>query len=133
MTFGPCADHNTAAPYRGEPRQGYCATCARIEKEGKIARRTIRTLKAAGYWLRVHDGEEFATPRTRSERELMAALFTTDDDRLFVYRSADSKGHAGWVWLVYGNSGWDVISDHTTNLEDVLRPVMVYAETLEDR
>ena len=38
----------------------------------------------------------------------------------------------GWVWLVYGNSGWDVVCDYTTSLDALMQPVLDYANTLED-
>jgi len=38
---------------------------------------------------------------------------------------------SGWVYFVYGNDGWDVVSDYTTNLEAVLKGSGELAERLE--
>jgi hypothetical protein len=58
----------------------------------------------------------------------------TDDDRLFVYKVDGPKGRRdwfGWVFFVYGNDGYDVISDYTTNLESSLTATNKLAESLE--
>ena len=73
-------------------------TCARIAVEGKIARRAIRDLLKAGYHLSVYDGEEITVKRSTNPKALAAAMFTTDDDYLFVYRPGEafSSGWAGF-------------------------------------
>ena len=47
----------------------------------------------------------------------MAAMFSTDEDYLYVHKG---KEKAGWVRFIYGESGWDVICDYTTNLESLM-------------
>jgi len=47
------------------------------------------------------------------------ALFTTDEDYLYVYEAGRSLNEKDtrpddWVRLVYGNDGWDVISDYSS-------------------
>lgn len=54
-----------------------------------------------------------------------------DGGGLFVYAAPDGgekpdEGYNYWVRLVLGN-GADVISDHTVNLETVLKPVNEFA------
>ena len=132
MSFGPCGNHNPAPPYNRPPRAKgeACATCRRIAIEGKIARRAIRDLLAAGYLLSVFDSEEVTLSKSADAAQIEAAMFTSDDDRLFCYWPDGTQ--AGWVWFVYGNGGWDVICDYTTNLENDLSGVNEYATTLED-
>jgi len=72
----------------------------------------------------VNDGEEITVHHSRDINAIKAALFTTDDDYLFAYQDADqddplnveqgSKNDRpdAWVRLIYGNDGWDVISDY---------------------
>jgi hypothetical protein len=103
----------------------------RIEIERQVARRAIAALLAAGHEVSVHDGEEFALRRSRDPKAILGAMFSTDEDELI---SHGAKGVGpGWVKFVYGNDGWDVISDYTTNLEKVLEPVMEWAraETMD--
>lgn len=104
----------------------------RIEVEEKIAKRCVRDLLKAGYSLAIDNGgdDNESTPPMRSFKAVMAAMSDTDDEYLFVFNSHQkSKKPFGWVRFVYGNDGWDVISDYTTNLENVLGPVCDYAQT----
>jgi hypothetical protein len=80
----------------------------RIAVEKQIVIKTVTDLLAAGYKLNVDDG---------------------DDDYLHVYQG---KKHIGWVRFVYGNDGWDVISDYTCNLEDALKDVHALANAFDD-
>jgi len=97
------------------------------DTERKIVRRTIKALLAAGYNLSVYDGEETTVHASTDPKQIIDAMFTTDSDVLRVYKGGL---RAGWVQFIYGN-GIDVLSDHTTNLSDVLDPIIDYAGTLE--
>jgi hypothetical protein len=99
------------------------------EVERRIMKRTIKELFASGYQLGVNDGEEVTIRHSTDARAVLAALRTTDDDYLLVYRGDGAQ--VGWVRFVYGNSGPDVIADYTTNLETVMRPVEAYADRFE--
>jgi hypothetical protein len=49
-------------------------------------------------------------------------LMSTDEDYLMVYEPG-KKERLGWIHLVYGNDGYDVVSDYTTNLEALVDPI----------
>jgi len=99
--------------------------------ERQIARFMIRELLRAGYKLGVNDGEETVLKHCASAKQVFNAMFSTDEDRLLVYRNGKPDG---WVYLVYGNDGFDVINDYTTNLESVMDgPVQKYIDRLETR
>lgn len=102
----------------------------RIEIEKKIAKKILAALVAAGYLVRIHDGEEWAGKRTADDKEAFKQMFSTDDDLIAVYKP-DEKEHFAWIQLIYGNCGFDVIHDYTTNLEDLVKPIMDYAETIQ--
>jgi hypothetical protein len=112
--------------------KSHCADSVRfrILTERAIARKTAQALIAAGFFVRVHDGEDWACERTTKLPVIMAAIMATDEETLHVYREDTGAARYGWVQFVYGNGGWDVTSDHTTNLEEVLQPVSDYAEQL---
>jgi len=119
-----------AIPPLAPPRETIpnAAARARITIERKIVTRLIDDLLAAGCELSVFDGEEqhpWTTDRTAVIRDIM----NTDEDGLMVRRASD--GLKGSVYLVYGNDGWDVIADHTVNLEPLLAGVNGYALSLE--
>ena len=94
--------------------------------ERAVVLKLIDTLLAAGFKLSVNDGQELH-PWTTDRAAVIDAIMNTDEDNL----RAHSDELRGFVYLVYGNSGWDVICDYSTSLEDVLAPVNDFAETLE--
>ena len=85
--------------------------------ELKICRMIIQDAHAAGYVLAVDDFEEVSG--IMDERDLIDLLFNLDDAYLFFYRPTDTTeaGRKGWVRFVFGNDGYDVVNDYTTNLE----------------
>lgn len=97
--------------------------------ERQIARRFIMDAKAAGYTMNVDNGgDEFELPEpTNNVKLLLDTMFATDDERLYLFLPGKERP-VGWVWFVYGNSGWDVISDYTTNLQHVMDGASKLAE-----
>lgn len=104
----------------------------RIKIEKQIFAQVVDSLLAAQYTLRLYDGEEFCTVHTTDRNKIIQASMSTDDDRLFVYNGDGvTGGHVGWIQFIYGNTGYDVIHDYTTNLEDHIRPALNLADELE--
>jgi hypothetical protein len=99
----------------------------RIRIEQKIARYTIRILLRAGFVLSVYDGEEITVSLSSDAAAICNAMSTTDEDYLFVYKPGEEV-RFGWVRFVYGNDGYDVICDYTTNLDAQMDDVNKYAE-----
>lgn len=87
--------------------------------EVAILKATVKALLAAGFTLSVFDGEEDhlivdnKAGSTNTEA-IYKALYETDEDYLNAWK--DGKIF-GWVRFVYGNDGYDVISDYSVNLE----------------
>jgi hypothetical protein len=82
-------------------------------------------LAHGGLTLGVFDGEEHVVKYSDSYKAIMGAIMSVDDEYIMVYEKPANYGPAsksgkriGWVRLVYGNDGPDVISDYTTNLGD---------------
>lgn len=98
----------------------------RIERE--IATAAVKGLVQAGYQISVFDGEEIVNSPSNDVDSIMEDMFSTDIDQLEVYRVDDYDNRAGWVLFVYGNDGWDVMCDHTTNLEPALKDADELAE-----
>ncbi|OYW73583.1 MAG: hypothetical protein B7Z37_20955 [Verrucomicrobia bacterium 12-59-8] len=100
-------------------------TRQRIEKQ--IARLFLRTALAAGYAVSLDNGgEDFEFENSTNLKYIIGKMFATDEERL--YLSKNGK-RVGWVLLVYGNDGYDVICDYTTNLEHLMPEV----EKLSDK
>lgn len=100
----------------------------RMGVERRIVKMLVTNALSAGYELSVYDGEEYH-PWTTDEAEVLDAILNTDEDWL---RYRKNGAMAGTVYLVYGNSGWDVIADYSVSLEDHLAPTLRFAESLED-
>jgi hypothetical protein len=87
-----------------------------VEKE--IGTAIVDSLLSAGFHLSTDygDGE---SPVSDDRDTVLAAMFLGDEDRLYVYAPEHLSEDApiGWAYLVYGNDGWDVLSDYTVNLE----------------
>jgi hypothetical protein len=116
-----------------------------VMRRQKIERRVVSQLVTdlldAGFVLSVCQGDnrDEPCPPTIEKKEIMLKLGECDDDRLFVY-SADADDHAyrthavtGWVYLVYGNDGWDVIANYTGNLEKHMTLTNALVEKLSNR
>lgn len=97
-----------------------------IDIEKQIVRKVIKDAIEAGFSLTVYDGEEYVLTGSRDSAAVLRAMFSTDEDTLY-FRSVSK---VGWVHFVYGNDGYDVISDHTTNLSDLLSGAMELADRL---
>jgi len=123
----------------------------RFKVEEDIVRMTIETLLRNGYSVTYNDTEEDVLTvvpccpgpggkpghDTTKVSALLAAMqceikgetwWAVDDCWL---RVRDANGvRKGWVRFVYGNDGWDVMNDYTTNLEDTLKDVNAFADSL---
>lgn len=127
-----CGRHTT--------RMALCSVCQRTQVEEDIAERTIKALFAAKKTVSVHNGEDLpigpfaydaAIGLQPSVDKVLNEMFQTDDEYLLTDTDAGKGTAEGWIRFIYGNDGWDVISDYTTNLESILAPVNAYADTLD--
>lgn len=109
----------------------------RVEKT--IVTAFVRDALAAGYRLAVsldhgYDLDEMLLG-SRDRKAILEAAFAGDDCHIFVQPAegpTNEEGRVvseGWVYCVFGNDGWDVISDYTMNLE----PLLKNAQKLSDR
>lgn len=97
--------------------------------EAIVCARAVSDLLAAGYEIKVDNGDD-VTERLSERDAVLREMFACDDDLLRIYRK---KKSIGWVRLIYGNGGFDVISDYTTNLESVLKPANDLADRMEEK
>jgi len=110
-------------------------TAKRIKIEGRIAAALIDSLLARGAVLHLNDDShgngEWIVENCTDKAAVIQAMFTTDGDLLEAH---DAGGNGlGWFMFIYGNAGYDVISDYTANefCESVwkeLQPVIDRAE-----
>jgi hypothetical protein len=84
----------------------------------------IKAGAEAGYHFEI-DGEE--EEDVTDANALKAALFNLDDAVLLVCRG---EKRLGWIRLVFGNDGYDLVSDYTKNLESFMAPINAAADFL---
>jgi len=60
-------------------------------------------------------GEDITCTNTK---EVMASIRQTDEEHMFFVHPDNPK--MSWVFLVYGNDGYDVIADHSTSLDELV-------------
>lgn len=99
--------------------------------ETRIAKRVIKDCLAADYAISVYDGEAVCLEQSTDKDAIFKAMGSTDEDWLRVHK----RGHQealGWVRFIYGNDGWDVVNDYTTNLEAVMEGANALAEEMSE-
>ena len=79
-----------------------------------ISHKVVRTLLAAGFSISIDNGEGTEIEKSTDVKAIFKALMLCDDELVIAVK--DGR-RFGWVRLIYGQSGWDVICDYTTNLE----------------
>lgn len=86
----------------------------RILVERAIARQVLSDAILQGYRFRLYDGEAFTTEHSMGTvAQGMDDIGATDEDRIYIYQQGEKERCIGSVYLVYGNTGHDVIADHT--------------------
>jgi hypothetical protein len=90
--------------------------------EATIVRKVIRALKAAGDpVVKVNDG--YDEVETSTEKGILSEVFNLDEATLITHDGS-------FVFLTMGE-GYDLICDHSVNLEDALKPVSEWIEKHE--
>ena len=97
--------------------------------ENIIIRKAVRAAIDAGFTVSVFDGEEYSVRRSCKVEEIMRSLRATDCDRLVVCTRAGDL--VGSVMLVYGNEPYEVISDYSLALTDMLQDATARAAKME--
>lgn len=86
----------------------------------------LKAARDAGYTFEIEDADEDDGDMSDAA-QLKAALFNRDAAALLVFNGNRPQAF-GWIRLVFGNDGWDLVSDYSTNLEEFLGPVNAVAD-----
>jgi hypothetical protein len=101
----------------------------RQQMERRIVVSLIDELLGRGFIINVDDGDGMLFKAATFNRQtIIDAVMNTDEDYLHAYKDGVKNG-GGWVRLIYGNDGYDVISDYCVQLE----PFMVQTQALADK
>ena len=103
----------------------------RIRIEQKVIRKLIGIVFSRGYAISVNDGEEWVLHRSQSSTAVCDAMMSTDEDMWRI--GTATGGRIGKVWFVYGNDGYDVVSDYTVNpeMDRIMGELQPYLDKLE--
>lgn len=113
----------------------------RMVVERAVIRKACTDLIAAGMFITVDYGEgEAGCTFSKDINMIMSVVQACDDEILRVYRPhgvVKTKhgfkwNNMGWIRLVYGNDGYDVIADHTMSLSELLKATDAYADSLSE-
>jgi hypothetical protein len=96
--------------------------------ERAIAIKTIRALLDAGFLITVNTDGDDVLQFSGDLHAIYSAMFEFDECFLRI-NGAKGKPFA-WVYFIFGNDGWDVISDYTVNIEQWIKPVNDWADIL---
>ena len=94
---------------------------ARCRMELDLVHLLMDEAKKIGYTLQ--ESEEGKTD------DLLGLLFDLDEANIIV-KDATGK-EIGWILLVFGNDGWDLVSDYTVNLETFLKPLSDLSDKMQ--
>ena len=98
--------------------------------ENTIIRVFIREALQRGHTITVISSGEYEIVRSNQINKIVDALRTTDYDRLRVHVG---ERYIGSVLLVWGNDPWEVISDYSVSIEDMVEPAMEKSREIEMR
>ena len=108
----------------------------RLEIEKVIREALVDGLLAAGYSVGLDNGgdrlEVAYGVGPDHAAKLKGAMGATDDERLLAVGGDLGSCEWAWVLLVYGNTGWDVICDYTTSLNEVVDKLQPMIDKFEE-
>lgn len=104
----------------------------RRKVERLIVKQVIVDLLAAGYTLTIdHDGEIETIHITDTSDTIIDEVMACDEETIYA-RAATGRPKGSFVKFVYGNDGWDVVSDYGVSLEEHLKESEALASKLEE-
>lgn len=106
----------------------------RIANEKKAVKKIVERAIRLGYMVSLYDGEEYTVKRSVDKAAIMAAVYTTDMDRLY-FRVKTTGEQVGSVLLVYGNSASEVMADWSDcpEVDDILADAKKFCDQLADK
>ena len=115
-------------------------TIHRMAMEKEVVEAVIDALLAAGYEIQVDDGFDVESRASTNKDDVIGALFSKNergywtcnfDEADLLAQKAQPPHHTSFVRLVFGNNGWDVISNYGMALDEILKPAMEVCDRLE--
>jgi hypothetical protein len=93
------------------------------QMQEEIVTLLVNSLIAAGYLLTVDNGgEEDEITDSNSAIDTMAVMRATADETIYARKPGEEGSYFVSLIYGYGNQAWEMISDYSVALEDVLKP-----------
>ncbi len=99
----------------------------RARMEMRIVNALIERAAETGHRLRVREYDDDG----ETTYDFREAVFNLDVANVSLEVIETGK-RWGWILLVFGNDGWDLVSDYTCSLDDFLAPINALANQLEN-
>ena len=103
----------------------------RLLIEKHLATLIVKEARAHGWTVSVHDGEEYTLEKADDEESILDEMFSTDEDALHFFDPTRRNRSMGWIQLIYGNEGHDVVHDYSGNLDAFMKPIEAEANRIE--
>lgn len=87
----------------------------RCRVELRVVRQLLSDLRASGYEVTADNGEDGEVAGT--DDQLIESLFAVDEATV---RTRSARGQRSFVFLVFGNDGWDTVNDYGISLEGTM-------------
>jgi hypothetical protein len=104
----------------------------RAAVELAVIRRLIEELKSYD-GLSVYADNSEDKPIEQSVDDMIDTLFSVDESYLRTHSNSEPYAGHRFVFLVFGNDGWDVISDYSTRLAGIIDPFLDWTQSEYDR
>lgn len=103
----------------------------RQDAEKAIVGALVDAFLAEGVKLSVESDGIVYLENSTDKEEIIESLFAVDEAFLL---TVDHNGKGGWVFLVFGNDGYDVIADHTMGfVSDVVDSLDDFVSEIEEK
>lgn len=106
----------------------------RIADEKRAVKKIVEAAIRLGYMVSLYDGEEYTVKRSTDKKAILAAIYTTDMDRLY-FRVKATGEQVGSVLLVYGNSASEVMADWSDcdEVNTILADAKAFCDKLSEK
>ena len=102
----------------------------RMLVERAIVRHLVDEILGKGYRIAVTNGDD-EYPPTSDRDTLLDDLYVADEERIYIVDSSNNT-NLGWIYLVYGNDGYDVIANHTVDISPIINTTNNLCMALDD-
>lgn len=99
------------------------------EMDRAIVTQCVEELLEQGFNLSLFHEEALAFKHSTNKEQILSNLLQCDEETLAIYDNTQQR--VGWVFFVYGNDGYDVISDYSITIEQYIPKTQELVDKLQ--